>query len=73
MFLNIILTLLVIVLLSITLMIYFWWKKFGKQMFNSISNMKNMFPKDGGKLTNNTLDINKLMSDLTKINQTFKK
>jgi uncharacterized protein (UPF0333 family) len=72
MFLNIILTLLVIVLLSITLMIYFWWKKFGKQMFNSISNMKNMFPKDGGKLPNN-LDINKLMSDLTKINQTFKK
>jgi len=72
MFLNIILTLLVIVLLTITIMLYIWWKKFGKKMFDSMSNMKNLLPKDGGQLPNN-LDINQLFSSLTKINQQFKK
>jgi len=72
MFLNIILTLLVIVLLTITIMLYIWWKKFGKKMFDSMSNMKNLLPKDDGKLPNN-LDINQLFSSLTKINQQFKK
>jgi hypothetical protein len=72
MFLNIILTLLVVVLLTITIMLYIWWKKFGKKMFDSISNMKNLFPKDGGQLPNN-LDINQLFSSLNKINQQFKK
>ena len=51
MFLNIILTLLVVVLLTITIMLYIWWKKFGKKMFDSMSNMKNLLPKDGGKFT----------------------
>jgi hypothetical protein len=72
MFLNIILTLLVVVLLTITIMLYIWWKKFGKKMFDSMSNMKNLIPKDGGQLPNN-LDINQLFSSLTKINQQFKK
>jgi len=72
MFLNIILTLLVIVLLTITIMLYIWWKKFGKKLFDSMSNMKNLIPKDGGQLPNN-LDINQLFSSLTKINQQFKK
>jgi len=72
MFLNIILTLLVIVLLTITIMLYIWWKKFGKKMFDSMSNMKDLIPKDGGQLPNN-LDINQLFSSLTKINQQFKK
>jgi hypothetical protein len=72
MFLNIILTLLVIVLLTITIMLYIWWKKFGKKMFDSMSNMKNLIPKDGGQLPNN-LDINQLFSSLSKINQQFKK
>jgi hypothetical protein len=72
MFLNIILTLLVVVLLTITIMLYIWWKKFGKKMFDSMSNMKNLLPKDGGQLPNN-LDINQLFSSLTKINQQFKK
>jgi hypothetical protein len=72
MFLNIILTLLVIVLLTITIMLYIWWKKFGKKLFDSMSNMKNLLPKDGGQLPNN-LDINQLFSSLTKINQQFKK
>jgi len=72
MFLNIILTLLVIVLLTITIMLYIWWKKFGKKMFDSMSNMKNLLPKDRGQLPNN-LDINQLFSSLTKINQQIKK
>ena len=72
MFLNIILTLLVVVILTITIMLYIWWKKFGKKMFDSMSNMKNFLPKDGGQLPNN-LDINQLFSSLTKINQQFKK
>lgn len=72
MFLNIILTLLVVVLLTITIMLYIWWKKFGKKMFDSMSNMKNLIPKDGGQLPNN-LDINQLFSSLSKINQKFKK
>jgi len=72
MFLNIILTLLVIVLLTITIMLYLWWKKFGKKMFDSMSNMNNLIPKDGEQLSNN-LDINQLFSSLNKINQQFKK
>ena len=72
MFLNIILTLLVVVLLTITIMLYIWWKKFGKKLFDSMSNMKNLIPKDGGQLPNN-MDINQLFSSLTKINQQFKK
>jgi hypothetical protein len=72
MFLNIILTLLVVALLTITIMLYIWWKKFGKKMFDTMSNMKNLIPKDGGQLPNN-LDINQLFSSLNKINQKFKK
>lgn len=72
MFLNIILTLLVVVLLTITIMLYIWWKKFGKKMFDSMSNMKNLIPKNGGQLPNN-LDINQLFSSLSKFNQQFKK
>ncbi len=72
MFLNIILTLLVVVLLTITIMLYIWWKKFGKKMFDSMSNIKTLIPKDGGQLPNN-LDINQLFSSLSKINQQFKK
>ena len=53
-------------------MLYIWWKKFGKKMFDSMSNMKNLIPKDGGQLPNN-LDINQLFSSLNKINQQFKK
>ena len=72
MFLNIILTLLVVILLSITIIMYVWWKKFGKKMFGSMLNMKDLLPKGDGKLPNN-LDINQLMSNLTKIKEQFKK
>jgi uncharacterized protein (UPF0333 family) len=65
MFLNIILTLLVIVLLSITLMIYFWWKKFGKSFFDMAKNLTNMNktmfnPKNMGNM-GNMGDINQQM------------
>ena len=53
-------------------MLYIWWKKFGKKMFDSMSNMKNLIPKNGGQLPNN-LDINQLFSSLSKFNQQFKK
>jgi predicted transcriptional regulator YheO len=72
MFLNIILTLLVVVLLTITIMLYIWWNKFGKKMFDSISYIKNLLPKYVGLLPIN-LDINQLFSSLNKINQQFKK
>lgn len=72
MFLNIILTLLTIVLITITVLVYIWWKKYGKQLFDTMNQMKSM--------TNNPLDLNQafpnmnmgdLFQSINALNQTF--
>lgn len=40
MFLNIILTILVLVLIGITVLIILWWRKYGKKIFNAVSDLK---------------------------------
>ena len=52
MYLNIILTILVVVLITITILLSIWWRKFGKQIFNSTSDIKKVtggFNMDFGK------------------------
>jgi hypothetical protein len=42
MFLNIILTVLTIVLISITVLLSIWWRKYGKKLFETLSSVKNL-------------------------------
>jgi hypothetical protein len=67
MFLNIILTLLVVILGTITIMLYLWWKKYGKTMFNAMKEFKNPLP------NMKQPDIKDIQEMANKINQIFKK
>ena len=67
MFLNIILTLLVIILGTITIMLYLWWKKYGKTMFNTMMEFKNPLP------NMKQPDIKDIQEMANKFNQLFKK
>ena len=71
MFLNIILTLLVLTLVTITIMLYIWWKKYGKPMFENLMSMRNSLPKMGK--SNMAMDLTQLMSELNKVSNQFKK
>jgi len=69
MYLNIILTILVIVLITVTVLLSLWWRKFGKQIFNSSSEIKKMtggFNMDFGK------DIDVLKQMLKNVEKTKK-
>lgn len=46
MYLNVILTILVITLITMTTFAIIWWKKYGKTIFNKISNSSGMIPKE---------------------------
>jgi hypothetical protein len=67
MFLNIILTLLVLILGTITIMLYFWWKRYGKTMFKTLQNIKNPLP------NMKQPDIKDIQEMANKLNQLFKK
>jgi len=67
MFLNIILTLLVLILGTITIMLYLWWKKYGKTMFKTLQNIKNPLP------NMKQPDIKDIQEMANKLNQLFKK
>jgi hypothetical protein len=58
MYLNIILTFLVLILILISGGVYFWWRNYGKKLFELMDNMKN--------ITNNKMNPNmfKNMGDL---------
>lgn len=64
MYLNIILTILVVTLITMTIMVNRWWKKYGVEMFKTMNNLKNL--NIGGS------QINKAMFDLSKIMGGFK-
>jgi hypothetical protein len=78
MYLNIILTILVVVLITISTGIYFWWKKYGKKIFGLFEDFKkfntgrNLDPNIIKNLTGNHLDIGNtfkyLMDNLKKMN-----
>jgi hypothetical protein len=42
MYLNIILTILTLVLLSILSISIYWWRKYGKKIFNSVNSLDNI-------------------------------
>ena len=46
MYLNVILTILVITLITMTTLAIIWWKKYGKTIFYKISNANGMIPKE---------------------------
>jgi hypothetical protein len=67
MFLNIILTLLVIILGTMTIMLYLWWKKYGKTMFDTMKGFKTPLPNIKQP------DIKDIQEMANKLNQLFKK
>ena len=64
MYLNVILTILVIVHITICGCMIYWWKKYGKQLIKSFSNMNSMLTKNS--LGDETMDLNKLILDMSK-------
>lgn len=72
MYLNVILTILVLVLITICTLTVLWWKKYGKELFSLIINMKNM--KENVSSSNTMLpDLNSLLSDFESISKNFGK
>lgn len=72
MYLNVILTILVLVLITICTLTVLWWKKYGKELFSLIINMKNM--KENVSSSNTMLpDLNSLLSDFESISKNFSK
>jgi|694.fasta_scaffold49810_15 hypothetical protein len=72
MYLNVILTILVLVLITISTLTVLWWKKYGKELFSLIINMKNM--KENVSSSNPMLpDLNSLLSDFESISKNFSK
>ena len=76
MYLNVILTIFVIVQVVTIVLIYKWWKKYGRTLFKSFTDMKTKFPPqmlssfgtDGAKtppLFGNIPDMNDMMKQLS--------
>ncbi len=71
MVLNILLSLLLIVLVSISVLLFIWWKKYGKKIFESVSKMQKTMGQVGGQ--KKPLDMSNLLSELDKMSKMFKK
>jgi hypothetical protein len=73
MFLNVILTILVIMLIGMVTILIIWWKKYGKKLFESVGDIKTMFPKGSkhtptmGNLTNAFGELKKSMEMLNNL------
>jgi hypothetical protein len=72
MYLNIILTILVLVLLGIIGVVIFWWVKFGKELFATMKNMNKVLPSNSKKTTTPN-NLGNLLSDLDKMMNQYKK
>jgi hypothetical protein len=71
MVLNILLSLLLIVLVGISVLLFIWWKKYGKKIFESVSKMQKTMGQVGGQ--KKPLDMSNLLSELDKMSKMFKK
>lgn len=71
MYLNIILTILVLVLITIFISTYMWWKHFGKKMFDMMLNMNKVLPKDSNKMFNPN-NMGNILSEVDKMMNQFK-
>ena len=65
MYLNVILTIFVIVQITICGCVIYWWKKYGKKMVKSFSDMNYEFG------NNESMDLNKFMSDINNMGKMF--
>lgn len=73
MFLNVILALLVILLTIISIGVYFWWKNYGKKMFDMIENLKSLQkPINTGKTPSN-INIDEMFKQMNTMFSKFKK
>lgn len=64
MYLNVILTIFVILQIAICGCVIYWWKKYGKKLIKNFSDMNSMLTKNPSG--NETMDLNKLISDISK-------
>lgn len=71
MVLNILLSLLLIVLVGISVLLFIWWKKYGKKIFESVTKMQKTMGQVGGQ--KKPLDMSNLLSELDKMSKMFKK
>jgi len=71
MVLNILLTLLLIVLIGISVLIIVWWRKYGKQIFESLNKVQKTMGQFGGQKKSS--GIPDLLSELDKFSKMFKK
>jgi hypothetical protein len=69
MYLNVILTIFVILQLTMIILAYKFWKKYGKQMFNSFIEMKKTMPTQ--MFNTNPMELMKGMPDMDKMMSEF--
>ena len=69
MYLNVILTIFVILQLTMIILAYKFWKKYGKQMFNTYMEMKKSIPTQ--MFNTNPMDMMKGMPDMNKMMSEF--
>jgi hypothetical protein len=81
MYLNVILTIFVIVQVTIVYLAYRFWKKYGKNMYNSFIDMRKTIPNQmfgGGNpnpndIMKNLPDMGKMMSEFNKLSKIMNK
>lgn len=73
MYLNVILTIFTITLITMTILFVIWWKKYGKKIFNSMKDVKTVIPESLIKDLQGQANIGEMMDRLRKINQMFGK
>lgn len=71
MYLNIILTILVSILLAILVALIVWWKKFGKEMFKTLTTMNKIIP-NGSNQKNVTNDLSSTLNQAFEMMNKFK-
>ena len=71
MYLNVILTIFVIVQIITMVLIYKWWKKYGKTLFKTFTELKNT--PIGGMKPGQMPDMSKMMGDLMKMSKNMGK
>ena len=69
MYLNVILTIFVILQLTMIILAYKFWKKYGKQMFNTYMEMKKSIPTQ--MFNTNPMDMMKGLPDMNKMMSEF--
>jgi septation ring formation regulator EzrA len=73
MFLNVILALLVILLTIISIGVYFWWKNYGKKMFDMIENLKSLQKPINTGIPPSNINIDEMFKQMNTMFSKFKK